>query len=484
MSEQYDLVIIGGGPGGYTAAEHAAKLGMSTAVIEKDEIGGSCVNLGCIPAKALLQAATVYRDIKRASHFGLSADHVSFDMEAMQKFKDQTVAKVRSGINRKLDAAGVTVIYGEATLHRNNQVEIQTAAGIRYVSGVRVIIATGSEPIIPKFPGVMLPQVMRSHEVLKTTQWNFNRLSIVGGGVIGVELATLFASLGSEVTIFERADRLLCTMDETISEYVKQSLEDKGVRVMLSVSVIEITEQIPALDNGPVLVHFRKGSITKSIAADRVVTAVGRKAYLGHVLAGDAEVELDSFGRPKVTPSYMTTQPNCYAIGDAVAHMRLAHVATSHAIFVVEHIAKKTHRMQLTVVPNGMYVVLPVVPICIYSDPEIASVGFTEAEAATYNMKVKIGMTLLNENSKAIMIGKTIGFVKVIFEAYTNTLVGAQIVCSRATDMIGEMATAIANGLTAYQLTTAMRAHPTYSEAITEAVEDALREDEKGGQLG
>ncbi|WP_194608675.1 dihydrolipoyl dehydrogenase [Clostridium vitabionis] len=482
MSERYDLVIIGGGPGGYTAAEHAAKLGMSTAVIEMGEIGGSCVNLGCIPAKALLQAATVYRDIKRASHFGLSADHVSFSMEAMQKFREETVAKVRSGISRRLDAARVEVICGEAKLHRENSVEIRTAAGIRYVSGERVIIATGSDPIIPDIPGVMLPQVMRSHEILKSTQWNFNRLSIVGGGVVGVELATLFASLGSEVTLFERSTRLLCTMDETISEYIKRSLEDKGVRVLLGVTVTEITEQIPALDSGPVLVHFRKGNVTRSIPADRVLTAVGRKPDLAKVLAEDAEVKLDSFGKPKVTPSFLTTQPGCYAIGDTVSRMRLAHVATSHATFVVEHMAKKSHRMLLSVVPNGMYVVLPVVPICIYTDPEIASVGFTEAEAATYNMKVKIGMTLMDENSKAIMLGKTIGFVKVIFEAYTNTLVGAQIVCSRATDMIGEMATAIANGLTAYQLTTAMRAHPTYSEAIAEAVEDALRDDQKEGQ--
>ena len=180
-------------------------------------------------------------------------------------------------------------------------------------------------------------------------------------------------------------------------------------------------------------------------------------------------------GRPLVKGTYRTTQENVFAIGDTVSKMRLAHVAAAHAAYVVERLAGAGHTMQLTVVPNGMYVVLPVVPTCIYTDPEIAAVGFTEDEARIYNMKVKCGHADMSVNGKAILTRKQEGFIRLIFEAYTNTLVGAQIMCNRATDMIGEMATAIANSLTAGQLSMAMRAHPTYSEAITNAIEDALK---------
>ena len=475
MAERYDLVVIGGGPGGYTAAEHAARLGMRTVLIEKDLVGGACINTGCVPAKSMLQATWVYRDIQRSGKFGITIGDVSYDYTGLQKYKKESVEKLRARVLRRLSESGAEIRYGTGRLHRNNAVEIITAAGTDYVYGENVILANGAHPVIPDLPGVKLPQVMTSRKLLAEPDWCYDRLVVIGGGIIGVELATIYATLGAKVTMLEMSSRLLDSMDETISCELQESLEDKGVEVLCGVVVAGIRENEPGETEGEVQVEYRRNGKMASAAADRVLLSVGRRPRMDEVLAEDCEVELRD-GRPVTKAPYRTTQAGVYAIGDTVARMRLAHVAASQGAYVVEHIAKRGHRLQLSVVPNGMYVALPLVPICIFSDPEIASVGCTEAEAALYNMKVKTGIAMMRENGKAILTDEHRGFVKLLFEAYTNTLVGAQIMCLRATDMIGEMATAIANGLTANQLRMAMRAYPTYGEAISGAIEDALKE--------
>ena len=469
MSELYDLIIIGAGPGGYTAASTASSFGMKVALIEKGELGGACVNTGCVPAKAMLQASAVFEDLKKASSFGISVGQVGFDLKKMQAYKDESVEAYRNMIRARLDANHVELIHGDAKLHRDNVVEVRMEGGTRNLKGKNVILATGAEPIIPDIPGVDSPQVMTSRSILRTGEWNFDRLIVIGGGVIGVEVATIFAALGSKVTLLEKGGRLLETMDPMISDQLEESLLSKGIDVRCNADVVEIHSR----SDGSASVSYREQGCWKDKAADRVLIAVGRKPDMKKVLAEDCEVELKD-GRPVVKGTYRTTQKDVYAIGDTVAKMRLAHVAAAHAAYVAEHLAGQGHRMQLSVVPNGMYVVLPVVPTCIYTDPEIAAVGLTEAEAGKYNMKVKCGQAYMNVNGKAILARNTTGYISLLFEAYTNTLIGAQIMCPRATDMIGEMATAIANGLTAYQLSTAMRAHPTYSEAISAAIEDAL----------
>ena len=472
MSEQYDLIIIGAGPGGYTAAARAAGFGLKTALIEKGELGGACVNTGCIPAKAMLQAPAVYGDLQHASRFGLKVDNLGFDWERMQDYKDASVEEFRAMVGTYLKECKVELIHGEARLHRENRVEIRTGSETCFLQGKNVILATGAEPAIPDIPGVDLPQVLTSRSILRAREWNFNHLVVIGGGVIGVEVSTIFAALGSKVTLLERSGRLLETMDPMISEQLEESLRSKGIEVYCNVNVMEIVSR----PDGSAVVNYREHGSWKSRAADRVLVSVGRRPDMSGVLAEDCEVELEQ-GRPVIKGTYRTTQANVFAIGDTVAKMRLAHVAAAQATYVVEHLAGRGHKMQLTVVPNGMYVVLPVVPICIYTDPEIAAVGFTEEDARVYNMKIKCGQAYMGLNGKAILARKKNGFIRLIFEAYTNTLVGAQIMCPRATDMIGEMATAVANGLTAFQLSTAMRAHPTYSEAISQAIEDALKEE-------
>ena len=472
MADQYDLIIIGAGPAGYTAALKAAGFGMKVAVIEKEKLGGVGVNTGCFPAKALLYASSLYGGLKQAGRFGIQVEGAGFDLNRMQEYKERVVNEYRKEIRHFLDSENVTYIRGTAVLHRDNMVEVKTKSGTEYCKGVRVLLAAGAEPVIPDVPGISLPQVLTSREILEAREWNFDHLLIVGGGVIGVELAAVFAALGSKVTLVEKTGRLLNPMDPEISDCLEENLRRKGIDVRCNAAVMEVRDR----KDGCISCMLHEDGTWKEIRADRLLVAVGRRPDMSKILADDCEVEVKD-GRALINSSYMTTQKEVYAVGDMIASKRLVHVAAAQATYVVEHMAGKGHRMQLTVVPNGMFVVLPVVPTCIYTSPEIAAVGFTEEDAHTYNMKVKCGHAYMRKNGRAIMSDEKNGFVHLIFEAYSNTLVGAQMMCPRATDMIGEMATAIANGLTAHQLSTAMRAHPTYSEAITAAIEDALKEE-------
>lgn len=514
MTDQYDLIIIGAGPGGYTAAIKAAGFGMKVAVIEKERLGGVCLNTGCIPAKALLYASSFYEEVKHAKQFGVSVEGHGFDLGKMQDYKERSADEYRSQIKNQFKQNQVTFIRGTAKLHKDNVVEVvrpfpealrppaegEPQQGSRqgfqqgsrqgfqqasqkgsqqepqqwreYYKGTYVLLAAGAEPVIPDIPGIHLPQVLTSREILKARDWKFDRLLIIGGGVIGVEVAAIFAALGSKVTLVEKTGRLLGPMDPEISDCLEESLRAKGIAVRCNASVMEIRER----KDGRVSCAIHEDGTWREEVADRVLAAVGRRPDMSQVLAEDCEVEVKD-GRAVVKGTYRTTQDGVYAVGDMVARMRLAHVAAAQATYVVEHLADKGHRMQLTVVPNGMFVVLPVVPTCIYTSPEIAAVGFTEDDARRYNMKVKCGKAFMRENGRAIMARETTGFVRLLFEAYSNTLVGAQMMCPRATDMIGELATAIANGLTAAQLSMAMRAHPTFSEALTVAIEDAMKDE-------
>ena len=299
---------------------------------------------------------------------------------------------------------------------------------------------------MPDIPGIDLAGVYGSDQLLGANSWKFDRIAIVGGGVIGVEMATIFSSLCSKVTIIEQGSQLLGPMDQDVARALEKELKEKGISVYCDTSVLEITER-----------------------SDGLVCRVARDGK-----EQDVEFEMEK-GRLAVNDRFMTSVPGIYAIGDVVADIQLAHVAAAQGTFVVENIAGRPHTIQLSVVPNGMYARLPVVPSCIYTDPEIATVGLTEEAARANGMRVVCGKYSMGDNGKSIISHERGGFIHLVFDAYSKILVGAQIVCPRATDMIGEMATAIATGLTAGQLMMAMRAHPTYSEGIGMAIEDAMR---------
>ncbi len=471
MAANYDLVIIGAGPGGYTAALKATGFGMKVAVIDKDRLGGVCVNRGCIPTKALLYASSIFETMQKCDEFGVYTDFISFDYKKMQDYKKRSVRQYRGEIEKLFEKNGVDFIKGTATIRRNKTVEVVHDGGRDFLQAEHVIIATGASPMTPDIPGIDLPGVINSDRLLSAQTWNYDRVVIMGGGVIGVEFATIFQALCSKVVIVEKGPHLLGPMDEEVGLALERKLKKKGISVYCNSTVEEIRDE----DGLTCLVKHADGSETTVLKATQVLTAVGRAPHLDGLIGEDVNLDMEEDGHLKINGDFQTSEPGVYAIGDVVARTQLAHVAMAQATYVVENIAGRPHSIRLEAVPNGMFVSLPIVPSCIYTNPEIATVGLTAQSANALGLKVRCGVYAMEENGKSIISREEDGFIRLVFEAYSNTIVGAQMVCPRATDMIGEMATAIANGLTAQQLSVAMRAHPTYSEGIKEAIEDAMK---------
>lgn len=336
-----------------------------------------------------------------------------------------------------------------------------------------MIIATGAVPIMNHIPGADLPGVWNSDRLLAAESWNFDRLVIMGGGVIAVEFATIFNNLCSHVTIVEKGRHLMAPMDDVVGERLEEELKRKGISVYCNSTVTEITQE-----NGSLCCTVTPNEEGESITVRgaQVLMAIGRKPDLSGLLGEDMSLEMEN-GRLKVSKEFETSEPGVYAIGDVAAKTLLAHVAAAQGTYVVERIAGKTHSVKLEVVPGGMYVPLPIVPNCIYTNPEIATVGITAETARASGLKVRCGHFSMRDNGKSIITGEEHGFIRLVFEAYSNTIIGAQMMCPRATDMIGEIATAIANGLTAEQMSFAMRAQPTYNEGIGAAIWDAMSGD-------
>lgn len=470
MAVNYDLIIIGAGPGGYTAALKAAGFGMKVVVIDQDKLGGVCINRGCIPTKALLHASNIFSMMQQCDEFGVSTDFISFDFGKMQDYKKRSVKRYREEIEKLFEENGIDFVKGTATIRREKMVEVNNEDGREYYQGKHIIIATGARPIMPEIPGLDLPGVINSDRLLAASTWSYDRIVILGGGVIGVEFATIFQALCANVTIVEKGNHLLGPMDEEVATALEKQMRKKGITIHCNTTVEEITRDGTLSCR---LLNHETGEESR-VKASQVVIAVGRTPYTQNLFGEDVSLRIEK-GRLVVDSDFQTSEPGIYAIGDVVAQTQLAHVAMAQGTYVVETIAGHPHSIRLEAVPNGMYVSLPIVPNCIYTEPEIATVGITEQTANSLGMKVRCGVYTMDGNGKSIISREEEGFIRLIFEAYTNTIVGAQMVCPRATDMIGEMATAIANGLTADQLSRAMRAHPTYSEGIAAAIEDAMK---------
>ncbi len=468
MTQLYDLVIVGAGPGGYTAALQAADFGMKVAIIEEKEVGGVCVNRGCIPTKALLYASHIFSLMQTSDEFGIFTNEISFDYGKMQKYKERSVDTYRQEICRMFEEKKITVVQGKGILRRDRTVEVHGREGKEFYQGKYILLSTGAKASVPPIPGSDLPGVVTSDRILSGKDWNYNRVVIIGGGVIGVEMATIFNNLCSQVTIIEKNDHLLGPMDDKVARELEEILKAKGIQIYCDADQISIEKE-----DG--LICCTKTAQGEEIRqkAGIILIATGRKPDLTGLFGEDIHPEVKD-GRLVVDKNFETSEPGVYAIGDLTADIQLAHVAAAQGTFVVENLAGKEHSIRLEVVPNGMFVSLPIVPSCIYTTPEIATVGITEETAKTYGMKVRVGHYSMRDNGKSIITRADDGFIRLVFEAYSNTIVGAQMICPRATDMIGEMATAIANGLSATQLSLAMRAHPTYSEGIKAAIEDAM----------
>ncbi len=580
--EKYDLLIIGAGPGGYVAALEATKRGMKVLVVDKKEAGGTCVNRGCIPTKALLHASTIYKDMKDCEKFGLYAKEIGFDLQKLYQYKEESVVEMRKAIEEEFSRLGVTFVQGTAQVQADKRVVVKMAhmqkrtvgSGlsddgknpadildtviyeadkILIASGAaprklglpgeelsevmtseellqakdrcydrdtviyeadKILIASGAAPRKLGLPGEELSEVMTSEELLQAKDRCYDRLVVVGGGVIGLEIATVFQALGSEVTVIELGERLLPSMDIEFAEALEKILVGRGIHVYKK----SLIERFEKEENG-VSCHLMSEGKKQILSADAVLVSVGREPYTEELFAADLKIRMDH-GKVLVNEFFMTNIPGIYAIGDVIGGVQLAHVASAQAKYVVERMNNLEPSVILSIVPSCLFVSMSIIPNCLYLNPEIATVGLTEEEAERKGIPVRCGryrmdangQTILSKeevgfikvlfaadsdvllteeeaerkgipvrcgryrmdaNGQTILSKEEVGFIKVLFAADSDVLLGAQIMCQRATDMIGELATAIANGLTSRQLMYAMRAHPTFNEAVSKAVEDS-----------
>lgn len=447
------LIVIGGGPGGYTAAIRAAQLGLHTALVERDAVGGTCLNRGCIPTKTLIHAAERYEEMKECVTFGLRAEGVSFDYPAMCARRDQVVSQLRDGVERLLKGNKVDRITGTARILGPGRVQV----GEEVLEGTNILIATGSRPALPPVPGLDLPGVLTSDDLL-TGDTLYQRLAIIGGGVIGMEFAGLYQALGVEVTVLEAMDRILPTLDRELSLSLSMLVKKKGVKLCTGARV-EKVEQSP---DGLICTYTVKDK-TETVTADAVLVATGRRANTDGLCAPEMDLGLDRGAIP-VDDRFQTRIPGIYAIGDTVkGSIQLAHAAAAQGINVVSMLAGREPPMDLSVVPS-----------CVYVRPEMAAVGRTEAQCKEAGIPVKTAKYLTGSNGRSLIADSGRGFIKVVCHAQSGVVLGAQLLCERATDLVGEFATAVSRGETLEDMARVIRAHPTFGEAVGEAAEAGL----------
>lgn len=477
MGEHFDLIVIGSGPGGYVAAIKASQLGKKTALIENRELGGTCLNRGCIPTKTLMHSSRLYYEAKNLQEAGIEIDGLRFNMNKIQERKEEVVLRIRKGIKGLLEANKVTVIHGTATIMDNQKVMVKQVSETEnstsqedlchsehkfsllnwaknLLSADNILIATGSKPFLPPIEGIEQENVITSDDLLTTREFMYHKLIIIGGGVIGVEFASIYQELGSQVEIIEAMDRILPSMDKEISQSLAMSLKKKGVKIHTKAVVKKIskTDHLLCEYEDSTGIHLAEG--------DGILVAVGRKANTCELFDPDFSLEMEG-DKVKVNEYFETSKKHIYAIGDVIKGIQLAHSASAQGIAAVENMFGKSQNIDLSIIPS-----------CIYTAPEVASVGLTEEDAKGKGYMVKIGKYPMLGNSKTILSGDERGYIKVVCDSNNNRILGAQIICRRATDMIGEFSTAITNGLTINDMRKVIRPHPTYGEAITEAIED------------
>lgn len=454
---KYDIAVIGGGPGGYTAAAEAAKEGMSVVLFEKDSLGGTCLNRGCMPAKALIHTAELYERMKTASFYGLQADRISYDMQTIHARKNETVAQLCKNVESMMKKSGVTVIKGEAHVPEKGRIE----CGGEIYEADDTIIAAGSVTTALPVTGADTDGVFTSNDILEGEAGlkDFKSLVIIGGGVIGVEFASFYRPLGCSVTIVEAADRILPEVDKEISQRLSMYFRKRGISVNAGTRVKSIEHDGDILT---VVCENKKGEECR-FSAEGVLAAAGRRSSVEGIFTGVFAPEMIN-GAIAADEEGRTSVPGLYVIGDAkYKNIQLAHMAEAQAKNVVAVIAGKKTPVDTSIVP-----------VCIYASPEIAYVGLSEAEAKEKGISVKCAKSLTGANGKCLVENAESGYVKLVSSADTGKLLGAQLVCPRATDLVAELAAAIEHGMTVAELAAVIHPHPTFSEMIREAAEALL----------
>ena len=455
MSAAYDIVVVGAGPGGYVAAIRAAQLGLRAAVVEREHLGGVCLNWGCIPTKALLRSAEVLRLMRHAADFGLSADNVSYDLARVVERSRAVAAQLQAGVRHLLRKNRVDVVEGHGRLAGPGRVAVERpGTPDRILEGRHVILATGARPRV--LPGLE-PDGVRiwTYREAMVPRSMPKSLLVIGSGAIGVEFASFYRALGAEVTVVEVLDRILPQEDEEISAAARKAFERQGIRIVTSASVGRLDQDGPGI-----VATIRGGPGETRVHAERAIVAVGVTPNVEKLGLEGTRVKLER-GHVVVDRWLATNEPGVYAIGDLTQPPWLAHKASHEAVICVEKIAGVPHVAPLD--PKR-------VPACTYTHPQVASVGYTERAAREAGREIRVGRFPFVGNGKAIALGDTDGLVKTVLDARTGELLGAHLIGPEVTELVQGYATAMAGESTDAELAHTVFPHPTLSEAMHESV--------------
>ena len=457
MAKKFDAVVIGAGPGGYVCAIRLAQLGKKTAIIEKDNFGGVCLNVGCIPSKALIKASSLYEKMQKAEEFGFKIKGLDVDHKTLQAWKKNVVTKLTGGVGMLLKGNKVETFKGTASFVSAKEIAVKTAQGTENIQADHFVIAVGSAPI--EIPGFKFDEdkILSSTGALDINE-PVKSMVVVGGGYIGLEIGTYMAKFGTEVTMIELAPRLLPSYDVDCANVISRGLKKRNVNVITGAVAKSVKEK-----NGLMHVEVDVGGKMQTVTCEKVLVTVGRKP---NPMPGIEKtgVTVDSKGFIKVNDRLQTNIPGIYAIGDLVGQPMLAHKASKEGLVVAEVIAG---------VKGARYDV-KAMPAVIFCEPELASVGLSEQEAKAKNIEPMVGVFPFAALGKAIATGETEGFAKLIGDKKTGRLIGAVIVGPEASTMIAELALAIEAGLQVEDIALTVHAHPTLAEATMEAAEVAL----------
>jgi dihydrolipoamide dehydrogenase len=460
MAEQFDVTIIGSGPGGYVAAIRGAQMGLKVALIEKEKgerLGGTCGLRGCIPTKALLNAAHLYQKAGHFEDFGLSVKDLSYDWTKVQKYKSDVVAKNSAGVSYLMKKNKVKVFNGFGKILKPGKVEVAYEDGKKETIDTKnIIIATGS--VVRPIKGFETDgkQVVNSDHILELENVP-KSLVVIGSGAVGVEFASVYARFGADTTVVELLDRIVPIEDADVSKQLERSFKKQGIKVMTGVKL----DTMKKLKNSVKVSGKDSKGKDVNLEAEMILVAIGRMPYLENLGLENTKVVVNERGTVKVNEYCETDEPNVYAIGDVIDTAWLAHLASKEGILVVEKIAgKKVEPIKHNLVPN-----------CTYCDPEVASVGLTEEKAKEAGYDVKVGKFPFSASGKARILGETDGFIKIVAEKKYDEVLGVHIIGPHATELLAEAVVAMALETTADELGRTIHAHPTVSESMMEAAE-------------
>ena len=453
--ENYDVIVIGGGPGGYVCAIRAAQLGHKTACIEsRGALGGTCLNIGCIPSKSLLHSAEMYHKAnKEFDKIGITTGGLSLDISKMMQHKTKTVQGLTKGIEFLFKKNKVTYIKGHGSFHSKNEINITSADGSKsQVKGKHIIIATGSS--VSTLPNIKIDEkiVVSSTGALDLEKVP-KKMIVIGGGVIGLELGTVWMKLGAEVEVIEYMDHILPGMDKEVSDSFYKILKKQGIKFNLSSKVSGVKNK-----GNSASVEFEKDGKKEKVDADVVLVCIGRKANTEGLSLENANIKIDEKGRVKIDKHFKTNIENIYAIGDVVVGPMLAHKAEEEGIAVAEMISGKFGHVNYDVIPN-----------VVYTHPEVASVGKTEEDLKKLSISYNSGKFPFMANSRAKVNDETDGFVKILADKKTDKVLGVHIVGPDAGNLISELALAMEFGASSEDIARTCHAHPTLTEAVKEA---------------